>query len=233
MKRPKKQAEPDSGPGAPEWMVTFSDCMTLLLTFFVLLLSFASFDKAVFSDLKVIYSDALTRITPTPQMRQRDSISHIPQIKPVTSPEKGSETPTTAQQLKNALMEEMDVADLQKGMVFLIPSKKVYWGQGVTVSREGRSLINLMASFLEKVPGRIVVSETGALNEHDNRNFGLPRAWAVMEYLTKSQGLDRNRFCISMTGIVARSTSGNETSGLVRDTNRTVEISVLELNTYN
>lgn len=36
------------GGGAPGWIVTFSDMMTLLLTFFVLLLSMANLDKAKF-----------------------------------------------------------------------------------------------------------------------------------------------------------------------------------------
>ncbi len=43
-KKPKKQ----SG-GAPEWMVTYSDMVTLLLTFFVLLLSMANMDQIKFS----------------------------------------------------------------------------------------------------------------------------------------------------------------------------------------
>ena len=42
-RRPKKQSA-----GAPEWMVTFSDLVTLLLTFFVLLLSMANMDKVKF-----------------------------------------------------------------------------------------------------------------------------------------------------------------------------------------
>ena len=46
-----KRVEPEEPAGAPEWMVTFSDCMTLLLTFFVLLLSFSSFDDSAFSDV--------------------------------------------------------------------------------------------------------------------------------------------------------------------------------------
>lgn len=39
----KKKQEQEKG--APKWMVTFSDMTTLLLTFFVLLISMASFDK--------------------------------------------------------------------------------------------------------------------------------------------------------------------------------------------
>ena len=37
-------------PGAPEWMNTFADMMSLLLTFFVLLLSFANMDIQKFKD---------------------------------------------------------------------------------------------------------------------------------------------------------------------------------------
>jgi len=43
-KKQKKQPE-----GAPLWMVTYSDMVTLLLTFFVLLLSMASMDQVKFS----------------------------------------------------------------------------------------------------------------------------------------------------------------------------------------
>lgn len=37
--------------GAPEWMVTFGDLMSLLLTFFILLLSFSSMDVARFKEM--------------------------------------------------------------------------------------------------------------------------------------------------------------------------------------
>lgn len=45
----KKKKSGDSG-GAPAWMVTYSDMVTLLLTFFVLLLSMANLDKRKFFD---------------------------------------------------------------------------------------------------------------------------------------------------------------------------------------
>ena len=43
----KKQKKPPAG--APMWMVTFSDMVTLLLTFFVLMLSMANMDKVKFN----------------------------------------------------------------------------------------------------------------------------------------------------------------------------------------
>jgi len=52
-KKPKKQEA-----GAPAWMVTFSDMVTLLLTFFVLLLSMANMDKVKFQDAAGSLRDA-------------------------------------------------------------------------------------------------------------------------------------------------------------------------------
>ncbi|GAB5466615.1 MAG: OmpA family protein [Candidatus Kapaibacteriales bacterium] len=44
----KEEPKAKKGGGAPDWMVTFSDLMTLLLTFFVLLLSMAEVDSPKF-----------------------------------------------------------------------------------------------------------------------------------------------------------------------------------------
>jgi chemotaxis protein MotB len=45
----RKKAPEDEGGGLPEWMATYSDLVTLLLTFFVLLFSLASVDTAKFT----------------------------------------------------------------------------------------------------------------------------------------------------------------------------------------
>jgi chemotaxis protein MotB len=45
----RKKSSDDEGGGAPEWMTTYSDLVTLLLTFFVLLFSLASVDVDKFS----------------------------------------------------------------------------------------------------------------------------------------------------------------------------------------
>lgn len=54
-----KHEEPEEQEaGAPAWMVTFADLMTLLLTFFVLLLSFANMDTQKFRDMLGSLKDA-------------------------------------------------------------------------------------------------------------------------------------------------------------------------------
>ena len=53
MAKEKKQKE--SSEGAPEWMVTFSDMTTLLLTFFVMLIAMANFDKVKYETVKATF----------------------------------------------------------------------------------------------------------------------------------------------------------------------------------
>jgi hypothetical protein len=54
------ELEPDEVPaGAPEWMVTFADLMSLLLTFFVLLLSFSNMEIVKFRTMAGSVRNAL------------------------------------------------------------------------------------------------------------------------------------------------------------------------------
>lgn len=47
----KRNSPPQVEEGAPSWMVTFADLMSLLLTFFILILSFANMDIVRFRDM--------------------------------------------------------------------------------------------------------------------------------------------------------------------------------------
>lgn len=58
MARKKEQA-PE---GAPEWMTTYSDLVTLLLTFFILLFSMATIDKNRFTEIAASLSSSLLNL---------------------------------------------------------------------------------------------------------------------------------------------------------------------------
>lgn len=59
MKRRRAQKGDESAPGAPLWMVTYSDMVTLLLAFFVLLFSFSSVDAKKFQQVVISMRGAL------------------------------------------------------------------------------------------------------------------------------------------------------------------------------
>ena len=233
MGRQKKFVEEEEMAGAPEWMVTFSDCMTLLLTFFVLLLSFSSFDNKVFRRLKVIYSTALTSITPS-RHSNRDAFTHIPPVKYLYEIDKGSEKPTLSSNSLEGLMNEQEHTNFKKGMVFLMPSNTLFWGKGNVISSEGRSFLDKMAIFLKEVHNHIVISESNPTNKQDAEYKSLQRAWSIMNYLIEHHNLDKKRISISMTSTLSDEMKKNINSyrDMSNSENR-VEISLMEWSIYN
>jgi len=232
MARAGKQVEEDEAPGAPEWMVTFSDCMTLLLTFFVLLLSFSSLDEKVFRKLRVIFMDALPGTSQSKEPN-RDAVLSTKQI--VMTPElgEGSERPTLLKGLNENVREETP-ADFRSRKVFSVSSEKVFWGNGALISAEGRRIITTMASFLEEVPSRVVICENGPAGKGGAEQLGLSRAWAVLEYLSSSQNLDKNWFSVSAGSILAQEgLRSGEPSRASMKSERTLEIVLLERSIYD
>ena len=177
--RRQKRPEPDEHPGAPEWMVTFSDCMTLLLTFFVLLLSFSSFDDKDVRKTLMALAEGMPSAVGTSTAWERDAFLTIEQIKPTEEPMEGSEKPTLDGQNEGTPREDVDLSDFHNRRVFLTSSDKIFWGRGTWISFKGREILSDMAALLRAVPNRIVVSENGQADGKSGENVGLQRAWAV------------------------------------------------------
>jgi chemotaxis protein MotB len=232
MARARKQVEEDEAPGAPEWMVTFSDCMTLLLTFFVLLLSFSSFDDKTFRKLQMIFVENLPAIGESDK-RDKDSVFPPEQIQTTVSLLEGSEKPTLDQGLDDNLQKETP-ADFRSRKVFSISSEKIFWGNGALISAEGRGIMTTMASFLKEVPNRVVICENGPAGKGGAEQLGLSRAWAVLDYFTSSQNLDKNWFSVSAGSTLAQEDlRSSESSRISMKSERTLEIVLLERSIYD
>jgi chemotaxis protein MotB len=231
MARQSKPQEEEADQGAPEWMVTFSDCMTLLLTFFVLLLSFSSFDNKVFSKLQVIYSTALDSITPL-RHDSRDALNQLAPIKYVSESDNASEKPTLSENQNEGLLNEQLSSDLNDGVVLLLPSMKIFFGEGKLLSPDGRKILDDMASYLAQMPNRIVISERSPGNKEDTEYRCLERAWAVMDYFGSKKNIDKNRLSVSISGtITSKNSQGADSES--ENSGREIEISLLQRSIYN
>lgn len=222
----KKQPESDEPPGAPEWMVTFSDCMTLLLTFFVLLLSFSSFDDKVFRKMETALAQALPSVG-VPIARDREAFLRLEQIVYKKELDDGSEKSTLNGNIEANPKEETQLLDFQNRKVFLISSNKIFWGKGTFISLNGREILSAMALFLKTIPNRIIISENAGESSTDPDEIGLQRAWTVLEFLTTKQDLDKSRFSISAASTMPKQNFQNPNDI------RILEIVILERGTYN
>ncbi len=233
MVRARKEPEPEEPAGAPEWMVTYCDCMTLMLTFFVLLFSFSSFNVDVFEKLSISFARALY-VDPPPIVKDKGAFLPTEQIAAIEYVGEGSEKVTLVRGWEGNLKEETKLVDFHSRKVFLISSKKTFWGKGTTISSEGRNTLTTMATFLKERPSRIVISENGPGDDEDDEQFGLLRAWAVIEYLTTKQGLDKRRFSISAASTLAQEgLESGEPDRLRPEAERGLEIVLLERSIYN
>ncbi len=229
MSRMRKQPEPDEAPGAPEWMVTFSDCMTLLLTFFVLLLSFSCFEEHIFTKLRIIFCNALPGVSPPTEKNREALLAPPEQVVPTEDLDAGSEKPTLATGWEENLKQETEPLDFHSRRVFIILSENVFWGKGTAISPSGRRTLTNMASFLKELPSRVVISENGPQDDQQSDSFGLPRAWAVLDYLATKHGLDKKQFSIAAESTLAQEdlpSGGTEPK-------RKLEIVLLERSIYN
>ncbi len=230
MARERPPAPQDEDPGAPEWMVTFSDCMTLLLTFFVLLLTFSSFDERVFKKLRAIYCDAF----PTIHSRVRaskESLLEIEQLRYLEDIDKGSEK-ATYELGSEGVLHEQHTNDYKKHKVFLIRSDEVFWGKGTAMSQQGRETLSTLARFLKDMPENVVVSENSP--QRNDPELSMARAWAVIEHLTSQHGLDIDRFNVSAGSTIGQ--TGFELFSLTEQDNqprRLLEIVLLQRSLCN
>jgi chemotaxis protein MotB len=232
MAREKKPFKEEEMEGAPEWMVTFSDCMTLLLTFFVLLLSFSSFDEREFRRLRVIYCDAFNTIN---SRRQSIKEAMLPseQFKFQEELDEGSDKSTHEDGTEGAL-KESHKDDFKKHKVFLIPSDQIFIAKGSALSKNGKKTLSTMAKFLKRMPGRLVIGENNKSKSIRDTDIAMRRAWAIIDYMNKNGGLSHDRFSICADSIVGKKGFAlfNLDTGKTNP-ERIVEIILLEKNLYN
>ncbi len=218
----KRNKQEDEQQGAPEWMVTFSDCMTLLLTFFVLLLSFSSFDSERIKRINgsfTAHMSSLNRSIKTNKtfLFKKETIKKPPKL------EKGSERPTDIREKQNDLLKTLIIDDCDKHKVFVKLSGDFFWAQGLVISREGTESLKALADFFKEKKGRIVVCETNPKNKTDD--LGIKRSMKIIEYFSDKEGLDRNLFNLSLRSLVPAEI-------LPEKNNRFVQIVMLEKKLY-
>ncbi len=218
MARERKEIEEDSPGGAPEWMVTFSDCMTLLLTFFVLLLSFASFGPRILPNLGSSFADALPALGLS-QSTARESVWSNQQAHMRERVTEGAETRTLAEELTAGAIPKQKSLDFRNMKVFTVASSEMFWANGSQISKAGKDVLDSFIFFLRAVPSRVVVSENGS---GANNDLGLARSWAILEYMTENTRLVMDDF--SITSSTMMRTGGDE--------QRMVEITLLERSIY-
>lgn len=110
--------------GAPEWMTTFADIMTLLLTFFVLILSFSTMDveryKSIAQALQSSFGlQAMNPLNIIPSDNPPRTDNLVDPIKPKPNTEEGEEQENKQLETLGNRLETNFVDEVEKGLVII------------------------------------------------------------------------------------------------------------------
>ncbi len=158
-------------PGAPDWMVTFADLMSLLLTFFVLLLSFSNMEIVKFRTMAGSVKNALG-------LKSEFEISDVPtgdRLLPHKSPKEGDgEAPPnalmrdaeTVQRMVAQLREVLEQSGLaeqgtvkvgDEGVVLELNGDLLFESGKADIKADAHPVLDGLIGFIGTVPGTVDV----------------------------------------------------------------------------
>ncbi len=187
--------------GVGLWYVSFSDMITLLLSFFVMLATFSSYSKdGVNKIIGTCAAIANPSILPGKGQRE-DSLMR----KDVTEwGTEGSETPTSEarhemKKPKQSVWQAQTDGAYWNRRIFYIPARELFFGRGISLSPDGmETKLDLIAYFMQRVPCTMIISEIGRNSDAD-ANRSLERCWAIVDYFVDVKSLPADRFNVSAT----------------------------------
>ena len=208
----RKKDKKAAGGGGSGWLVTFSDLMTLLLTFFVLLLSMSSMDKTVVTEVVSFFRENVSPLDESGASRIEtryeilrkllehpfDIINKRDRIKDLLFPNEILPPEISKGELDKNLM----VLKRPEGVALVLTDQILFPSGQTTLTKVGERLIQEVGAFLmtttasvniagytDSVPGRRI----------DNFEIAARRAMSVLRSL-QAMGMRPERFSVSGYG---------------------------------
>ncbi|WP_457745615.1 flagellar motor protein MotB [Sulfurimonas sp.] len=221
----------------PAWLAAFGDLMSLLLCFFVLLLSMSSMDAKKISEAIGSLSGAMSVLeggTKTEISKRR-----IQESTPIESQDETSEVVNRVQQAANDANEMMEkakgpnisVEEAQDGFVIKLPAALLFKAGSATIENQDALLfLKRIALIIEELPNDMEVSVQGHTDNEgpganspfkDNWELSTARALSVLHELLLD-GVDPTR--VSAAGYAEYRPVATNATPSGREKNRRVEL---------
>lgn len=205
MSRRRKKTNDSGGGGSPSWMVTFSDLMSLLLTFFILLFSMSNISESQFSNVASSFQAVLTDSGGETIIEGQGSTSGPLDLPGSSSSSKGI---GQDEEMYKRVSEYIGDGDLGsdvsaqisdrgvfvelKDAILFEPGSASLKVEGVEVLQQLKDLISgfdneiMIEGYTDDVPMASGVYDT-------NWELSTARAVSVVRYLVEEENIDPNR----------------------------------------
>lgn len=242
--REKKEREPDPEPaGAPEWIVTFTDMISLLVTFFVLMMTFSTMEEYDVVRIKgvlklgtgIVEQVGDPRLVPPPEsdlISKTDPLigADDPHTRPPTYDSERTDDEFRKQREGEKLRDLNDIAD---GLLIQWGAEASFAAGRVEPNATLHSALLDVAQTLAPYEHAIVVEGHAAPDHESTRQFpdadsiALARARACVRVLVEEGGIAPERIQIAAYGDTRAKVLNDTVEG--RNHNRRVELRILSL----
>lgn len=209
MARKKKKG--GGGLSGDEWLITFGDLVTLLLTFFVLLLSMASMDRSILTRITLFTDDigfltyrSAGRIPPRIKMvidaidKPWEVLDKQRRIKDLLFPDDVLPPEIS----RSTLDENLQILERPEGVALVLTDKLLFQLGSAELSRPAEGILAAVADVLRYMTAPINISGyTDGVGGNAAGNYRLSgeRALSVLDFFLKN-GIRNERFSISGYG---------------------------------
>ncbi|MBK1812914.1 OmpA family protein [Clostridium sp. YIM B02505] len=231
-KRRRRETSGDEIRG-DEWMATFSDTITLLLTFFILLYSFSTVDQKKWQSIATSLQSVLTG---------QESQGIMENTAPVKTTENNIEIKSNTDEIyekakkfieENKLGASVEIKEDERGVILQLRDSILFESGKADVLPESKSLLDKLGNLIKTVPNNIIVeghTDNVPINTYkfqSNWDLSASRAVNVVKFFIDQESINAGRFTASGFGeyrpIVDNSTAEN------RAKNRRVNILIVAI----
>ncbi len=217
------------------WMTTFSDMVTLLITFFVLLISMSSMDNKKFKNIFGFFNSAFGPL----EFVKESAVGGMPSIEAAEVKRLGLDVTSLNRAILNSLhrsglkgekgrgQDMFEVRQSRRGVAIVLRNDIMFDKGSARLRPQAIPLLQSVAMVIKNINTLISVEghsdSTG--NSETNWKLSLDRAISVLNYFVYGAGLSPRRFCVAGYGPTRPIADNSTPEG--RKKNRRVEIVLL------
>lgn len=233
----RKRPEEEPKAGAPEWMATYGDMVTLLLCFFVLLFSFATLDVQKFKAIAVSMNGSLGVLDSGMTVSMEPLVNAFPSDSPPTDDIQENEKFNELYQEMNEYIKEnnlqtsiMLVLD-ERGLLVRFMDNVLFDSGKADLTPKAREIITKVAEIIRqnnknvRVEGHTDNVPISTARFPSNWELSTTRAVNVVKFLIEECGIEAKR--MSASGYADQHPIDDNSTQIGRQNNRRVDMVII------
>ena len=223
--------------GTPDWMLTYGDMTTLLLTFFVMMFTTAEVDGREFQLILTAFQGSLGMMEGGNTLSKGKLEEMGLNVSSLPSMTRGKKMAKSRRRAVNTFKPEIQakkirVTEDERGIVITLTSDNYYSPGSADISPAIKSVLNKVAVIVNQLPNNVRIeghTDNTPVNKDskykDNWELSSARATEIVRYLINKKGVDKNK--LSAVGYADTRPIDDNNLASGRAYNRRVDIIIL------